>query len=65
MILPVYSFAYLHAFHRAAAQKAVFVFREIGAGMDGGEIVPHDEIPELPFMLVNKLFSFAEVMRTI
>src|SRR5262245_51803391 len=43
------------AFDRAAAKQARFVLGEVGPGMDGATVVPHQKVAQLPDMLVDEL----------
>src|SRR5260221_14629022 len=43
------------AFDRAAAKEARLVLGEVGPGMDGAAVVPHQEVAQLPDMLVDEL----------
>src|SRR5215813_1364065 len=46
----------------AAAQQAALLLREVRARMNGAPIVPHQEIAELPDMLVDVFAALADVI---
>src|ERR1700722_11970406 len=50
------------AFDRAAPQQPVLLGRKPGPRVDGAAIVPHQDIAELPHMLVNELAPLAELV---
>src|SRR6266571_3974348 len=50
------------ALDRAAAQQAALLLREVRTRMNGAAIVPHQEIAELPDMLVDVFAALTDVI---
>src|SRR5579862_392374 len=50
------------AFNGAAAQQPSLFLREIGAGVDGAAIVPHQKVAELPDVLEDEIAAFADLV---
>src|SRR5262252_6289347 len=44
----------------AAAEQAALVLRKVGPRVDGAAVVPHQEIAELPDVLVDELAPLAD-----
>src|SRR5262245_20785655 len=53
------------AFDRAAAKQAWLVLGKVGAGVDGAAVVPHQEVAQLPDVLVDELAPFADVVELL
>src|SRR5947209_10927723 len=50
------------AFDGAAPKQATLLLGEVGAGVDGAAVVPHQEIAELPDVLEDELAPLADLV---
>src|SRR5262245_62183700 len=59
------SFVQRFAFDRAAAQQARLVLGKIGAGVDRATVVPHQEVAQLPDVLVDEFAPLADLVELL